>query len=81
MKDTVGELPKANAIWNEEAQPLQDDEELDFDSAAYEMLHRSAVEWPCLSIDVIVKERCGGPTGILDKNKWFPSQMGGLLGE
>ena len=45
-------------VWNEAAEPLKDDEELDFDSSAYEMLHRANVEWPCLSLDVLVRERC-----------------------
>ena len=70
-EDQVNELP-AKQIWNEQEQPLKDDEELDFDSSAYEMLHRSNVEWPCLSIDPLVRERIGGPTGILGQSTWFP---------
>lgn len=30
--------------------------ELDFDNNAYDMLHRSKVEWPCLSIDFLIHE-------------------------
>jgi len=67
--DQVGELPAQQEakpqIWNDLTEPLKDDEELEFDSAAYEMLHRSNVEWPCLSLDVLVRDRIGGPTGIL----------------
>ena len=35
---------------------LKDGEILDFDNDAYEMLHRSKVEWPCLSVDFLLKE-------------------------
>jgi ribosome assembly protein RRB1 len=81
IADVVEELPKSTGIWNDQAEPLKDDEELEFDSSAYEMLHRSAVEWPCLSIDIIVRERAGGPTGILSQKSWFPSQCGGVLSD
>jgi hypothetical protein len=74
--DQVGDLPEPTVtdddemtgkeIWNDQNVPLGDDEEMDFDSAAYEMLHRSKVEWPCLSVDIIVRERSGGPTGIFN---------------
>ncbi len=47
-------------IWNEKTDPLKEGEELVFDGSAYEMLHRSHVEWPCLSIDFLVRERIGG---------------------
>lgn len=46
-------------IWTEEKDPLKEDEELNYDGSAYIMLHRSKVEWPCLSIDWLLKERCG----------------------
>ena len=49
--DQVGELPeptitddndmKGTQIWNDQSVPLKDGEEMDFDSAAYQMLHRS----------------------------------------
>jgi len=49
--DQVGDLPeptiteddntKINQIWNDQAVPLKDDEVMDFDSAAYQMIHRS----------------------------------------
>jgi len=59
---------------------LKEDEELVFDASAYEMLHKSNVEWPCLSLDVVVRERTiGGPQGLLEHRKWFPSQVGGQL--
>lgn len=81
IADVVDDLPEAGGIWNDQARPLEEDEELEFDSSAYEMLHRSAVEWPCLSIDIIVRDRIGGPTGILNQKSWFPSQMGGVLSD
>jgi len=42
-------------IWDEETK-MKDDEKLDFDNEAYEMLHRSKVEWPCMSIDFVLAE-------------------------
>jgi len=51
------EVPEKIQIWNEADRPLEEDEELDFDASAYEMLHRAAVEWPCLSIDFLLSER------------------------
>ena len=32
--------------------------ELIFENSAYEMLHRSTLEWSCLSLDFVVPERC-----------------------
>jgi len=32
---------------------LQDGEELEYDSTAYDMLHSMSTEWPCLSFDVL----------------------------
>jgi len=32
---------------------LHEDEELEFDNRAYEMLHRANFEWPFLSFDII----------------------------
>ena len=45
-------------IWDEKQNKnqLKNNEELDFDNNAYEMLHRSKVEWPCLSIDFLIPE-------------------------
>ena len=42
------------------------------------MLHRANVEWPCLSIDVLVKDRTEFP-GVNNAKNWFPSQVGGNL--
>jgi ribosome assembly protein RRB1 len=44
-------------IWDESKQPMKDGEEMVFDNSAYEMLHRAKVEWPCLSIDFLLRER------------------------
>jgi ribosome assembly protein RRB1 len=35
---------------------LKEGETLDYDNDAYEMLHRSKVEWPCLSVVFLLKE-------------------------
>ncbi|EAS04841.1 histone-binding protein RBBP4 or subunit C of Caf1 complex protein (macronuclear) [Tetrahymena thermophila SB210] len=35
---------------------LEEDEILDFDNKAYEMLHRANTEWPCLSCDFVTGE-------------------------
>ena len=44
-------------LWDEiKNNNLKDGEVLDFDNDAYEMLHRSKVEWPCLSVDFLLKE-------------------------
>ena len=44
-------------VWNDQKDPIKDDEELEYDGSAYQMLHRSKVEWPCLSVDFLLKER------------------------
>ena len=56
------EAPEETQVWNEAKRPLEEDEELDFDASAYEMLHRAAVEWPCLSIDVLIPGHTQFPT-------------------
>ena len=44
-------------LWDEKKNKnLKEGEVLDFDNDAYEMLHRSKVEWPCLSVDFLLKE-------------------------
>lgn len=35
---------------------LEEDEVLDYDNRAYEMLHRANTEWPCLSCDFVTGE-------------------------
>jgi len=49
---------------------LQEGEELVFDNSAYQMLHRAKVEWPCLSIDVLLKDRVNQHQ--MNGNNWFP---------
>ena len=44
-------------LWDDKKNnKLKEGETLDFDNDAYEMLHRSKVEWPCLSVDFLLKE-------------------------
>ena len=44
-------------LWDEKKNnKLKEGEVLDFDNDAYEMLHRCKVEWPCLSVDFLLKE-------------------------
>ena len=60
-------------IWDSNKEPLnENEEELDYDGSAYEMLHRSKVEWPCLSLDFILRERVSvdGPS---NPKAWFPA--------
>ena len=57
MKDIIEEeekvvLPKQK-VWRPGVDPIQPDEQLEFDNSAYTMLHRLNVEWPCLSIDLL----------------------------
>jgi hypothetical protein len=74
----VSEEPAGHKIWDQEKEPLKEDEELEFDNEAYQMLHRAHAEWPCLSCDVLVNDRVSYPsTG--DSKAWFPSQMNGVL--
>ena len=76
---TTKEKEKAQGkIWDEEKEPLQEGEELEYDGSAYQMLHRSQVEWPCLSIDFLLRERCS-PGGASNPEQWFPSQVYGNL--
>lgn len=44
-------------VWNDKTEPLQEGEELEYDGSAYQMLHRSQCEWPCLSVDWLLRER------------------------
>jgi ribosome assembly protein RRB1 len=40
-------------VWRPSADPMAADEKLDYDSTAYNLLHRMRVDWPCLSFDVL----------------------------
>lgn len=47
-------------MWRPGLDPLGEDEELDYDPTAYDCLHRFALEWPCLSFDLL-RDNLGGP--------------------
>lgn len=59
LEEIVEKKPKKGVetvnIWDE-SKGIQKDEELVFDNSAYEMLHRSEVSWPCMSVDWLVPE-------------------------
>jgi hypothetical protein len=38
------------------------------------MLHRTKVEWPCLSCDFLVRDRCT-PNGVANPSTWFKQQV------
>eukprot|EP01132_Coremiostelium_polycephalum_P007791 gene7791-9590_t len=40
---------KPRMVWRAGVDPLEEDEVLDYDSSAYDMMHTMTVEWPCLS--------------------------------
>lgn len=65
-------------VWDETKEPLKEGEELEYDGSAYMMLHRSKVEWPCLSIDYLIRERAT-LDGMAPPSGWFPSQVNGQL--
>lgn len=43
---------QAKFVWRP-TDAMNEDEQLDYDSTAYHMLHRLRVDWPCLSFDVL----------------------------
>ena len=73
MKDGA-EATKKKEVWDENKEPLQEGEELVYDSSAYMMLHRAKVEWPCLSCDIVLRDR----VGLQDNTTWFPQQVHAL---
>lgn len=67
-----GKTPKKvkKEIWDSTKDPIQEGEELVFDSSAYQMLHRAKVEWPCLSVDVLLRDRVAD--NFKNTTSWFP---------
>ena len=61
---------KKKEVWDESKEPLKEGEELVYDSSAYQMLHRAKVEWPCLSIDILLRDRINSTN-----NQWFPNYV------
>jgi ribosome assembly protein RRB1 len=55
MDDEPKKKEKKVNIYDENSKK-KDEMELDFDNEAYDMLHRSKVEWPCMTIDFLVPE-------------------------
>jgi ribosome assembly protein RRB1 len=53
-------------IFDEKQGNLKEDEALDYDNEAYEMMHRATAEWPCLTIDFILPEKFYPPV-----SGWF----------
>lgn len=49
----MGELQSALSVWDPQAEPLKEGEELVFEPKAYDMLHRMTADWPALSFDVL----------------------------
>lgn len=45
--------PVQHKVFQPGVQPLEEGQELDYDSTAYTCYHKMSVEWPCLSFDVI----------------------------
>lgn len=71
---------KSTEVLDEKNDPLKEGEEMEYDGSAYEMLHRCKVEWPCLSIDFLLRERTSSH-GPANPKLWFPSQVNGQLAE
>lgn len=63
------EKKKKVNIWDEE-QKINDDEKLEYDNEAYEMLHRAMPEWPCMSVDFLLPENfSGSPNNFYSADK------------
>ncbi|KAM9979681.1 hypothetical protein ACTFIZ_005927 [Dictyostelium cf. discoideum] len=54
--DVDGEDKGPKKVWRAGFDPLEEDEVLDYDSTAYDMMHSMSVEWPCLSFHPIKDE-------------------------
>lgn len=46
-------VPTTPAVWRPGYDPLEEDETLQYDPTAYDCMHSLALEWPCLSFDVL----------------------------
>jgi ribosome assembly protein RRB1 len=57
VKSSADTRADPKRVWRPGVDSLGEGEALDYDPSAYVMLHHLAVEWPCLSFDV-VPDRC-----------------------
>jgi ribosome assembly protein RRB1 len=80
MQDESKPKGSNTEVWDDKKDPIKDGEEMEYDGSAYEMLHRCKVEWPCLSIDFLLRERTSSH-GPANPKSWFPSQVNGQLAE
>ena len=47
------DAPITPAVWRPGYDPLEEDETLQYDPTAYDCMHSLALEWPCLSFDML----------------------------
>jgi ribosome assembly protein RRB1 len=80
MQDESKPKGSKTEVWDDKKDPIKEGEEMEYDGSAYEMLHRCKVEWPCLSIDFLLRERTSSH-GPANPKSWFPSQVNGQLAE
>eukprot|EP00854_Cymbomonas_tetramitiformis_P007419 gene7419-8832_t len=64
-----GKKKNKSQVWRPGVDELAEDEELEFDSSAYDCLHAFRLEWPCLSCSIIPDEL--GP----DRKTWPHSML------
>lgn len=68
--NTEAKEPTKQGVWLGNEKPAQD-EELVYDNSAYEMIHRATVEWPSLSVDILLEDRFKKE----NYSDWFPQYV------